>query len=327
MSDKERMDRAKRIRQMREGNRDGDDAETDDATATETGEAARSDGSTPDSGVESEEMTREATTTNEGTPGEETRASEAASTDGGATAAPGGSEPTGPDGTGTSDSAGTTGTPDPERAEAENAAPAAEADAVPEEVPAVSGSTASVPSAEEMEAALEGATGAVDATPDEETAPPAGPAGIAGGTATTQDAETRVLEFTLADEQYCLDIEYIEEIVKQEQVTRVPNTPAFVEGVVDLRGQITTILNPKVVIGKDDTTAGDLIVVFDSEAFEDQGHMGWVVDDVRQVSPIADEQVNDPPMQEEYINGVIDRDGDDGFVIWTTPDLVLEAAD
>ncbi|PSQ61667.1 MAG: chemotaxis protein CheW, partial [Halobacteriales archaeon SW_8_66_22] len=139
--------------------------------------------------------------------------------------------------------------------------------------------------------------------------------------------ETRVLEFTLNDEHYCLDIEYIEEIVREETITRVPNTPAFVEGVVDLRGQITTILNPKVTIGKPDTTPGDLIVVFDSDAFEDQGHVGWVVDGVRQVSLISDAEVNDAPVEDEHINGVIDRADEDLFVVWTTPELVITEAE
>jgi purine-binding chemotaxis protein CheW len=198
----------------------------------------------------------------------------------------------------------------------------------------VAGTTASVPSAEEMETAMaqtgevvEAAGGSDPAgTPTEEGDSAAGPAGVAGES-TAREEETRVLEFALADERYCLDIEYIEEIVKQETITRVPNTPEFVEGVVDLRGQITTILNPKVPIGKADTEAGDLIVVFDAEAFDDQGAIGWVVDDVRQVSPVTDDQVNDPPMGDDYINGVIDREDDEAFVIWTTPDLALEDAD
>jgi len=138
--------------------------------------------------------------------------------------------------------------------------------------------------------------------------------------------QTRVLEFTLHDEHYCLAIDYIKEIVKEETITRVPNTPAFVEGVVDLRGQITTILNPKVTIEKPDTAAGELIVVFDSDAFEDQGHVGWVVDDVRQVSLISHAEVNDPPIEDEHINGVIDRDDEEEFVIWTSPELVFTEA-
>ncbi|PSP41315.1 chemotaxis protein CheW, partial [Halobacteriales archaeon QH_2_66_30] len=176
---------------------------------------------------------------------------------------------------------------------------------------------APLPEADELEEALTGAgteSEAETVTPDVAEVDEEGDDG--GG------EETRVLEFTLSDEHYCLDIEYIEEIVKEETITRVPNTPAFVEGVVDLRGQITTILNPKVTIGKPDTTPGDLIVVFDSDAFEDEGHVGWVVDDVRQVSLISDAEVNDAPVEDEHINGVVDRADEDSFVVWTTPELV-----
>jgi purine-binding chemotaxis protein CheW len=189
------------------------------------------------------------------------------------------------------------------------------------------GVTAPLPDTETLEDALDEDDGG-----DVETAAPDGEEEMtaAPGAETeteTQEEETRVLEFRLDDEYYCLDIAYIEEIVKEETITRVPNTPEYVQGVVDLRGQITTILNPKVTLDKENTEADQLIVVFDSEAFEDQGHIGWVVDDVRQVSPITDSEVNDPPVEDDHINGVIDREDDDQFVIWTSPDLALEEAD
>lgn len=259
MSDNERMERAKRIRQMREGQRDGEEERDDDTNSSGDG-------------------------------GGESPAPEA----------------------------------EPEDNGQDGPTPA-------EVVENVAGMSTSVPDTDEMEAAMEQTIEQAETvqsdtadSPDEEGG--AAPAGIAERS-TSNEADTRVLEFTLANEQYCLDIEYIEEIVKEETITRVPNTPDFVEGVVDLRGQITTLLNPKVAIGKDDQSAGDLIVVFDAEAFDDQGHIGWVVDDVRQVSPVTDDQVNDPPMGEDYINGVIDRDDDEEFVIWTTPNLALEEAE
>jgi purine-binding chemotaxis protein CheW len=153
------------------------------------------------------------------------------------------------------------------------------------------------------------------------------PAGVeTDADTTTTRTETRVLEFTLGDEQYCLDIEYIEEIVKRETITRVPNTPAFVEGVVDLRGQITTILNPKEVIGIEEEGSEQLIVVFDDDEFDEQGNIGWLVDEVKQVTPIVEDEVNESPMEREYINGIIDRDEDEEFVIWTSPDLALDEA-
>jgi purine-binding chemotaxis protein CheW len=194
------------------------------------------------------------------------------------------------------------------------------------------GAKAPLPDADQLETALADPATDPDTEPDEspehdehEQTEQAPTEDTADETATeAANEETRVLEFTLDDEHYCLDIQYIEEIVKQETITRVPNTPEFVEGVVDLRGQITTILNPKVTLEKDNDDPGELIVVFDGEAFEDQGYIGWIVDDVRQVSPITDSEVNDPPMGESYINGVVDRDDEEQFVIWTTPELALE---
>jgi len=141
---------------------------------------------------------------------------------------------------------------------------------------------------------------------------------------TTAEDETRVLEFALGEERYCLDIEYVEEIVKRETVTRVPNTPDFVAGVVDLRGQITTILDPKVLFDIDVEGSEDLIVVFDPDGLGDQGAIGWLVDDVNQVMPVADSEVNPSPVDQNHVEGVVDRDGE--FVIWTTPELAVEDA-
>ncbi|MDS0283031.1 chemotaxis protein CheW [Haloarcula onubensis] len=143
----------------------------------------------------------------------------------------------------------------------------------------------------------------------------------------TQSEETvRVLEFSLGEEYYCLDIEYVEEIVKRDTVTRVPNTPAFVDGVVDLRGQITTILEPKEMMDIESEGEQNLIIVFDPEQFEDQGAIGWVVDEVRQVVPIPESEVNHPPVDADYINGVVDRDEYEQFVIWVEPEDALAQA-
>ncbi|MFB6308163.1 MAG: chemotaxis protein CheW, partial [Haloarculaceae archaeon] len=182
-----------------------------------------------------------------------------------------------------------------------------------------------LPDQEQLEAA-----GAVSAASSamggaEETTP-AAPGVTEETVGTTEEESTRVLEFRLGDERYCLDITYVEEIVKLESITRVPNTPEYVEGVVDLRGQITTILDPKDMLDIDEAGDEDLIVVFDPDAFEEQGAIGWIVDEVQQVVPIVESEVNDPPVDEPYINGVVDREDEDEFVIWTEPDVALEEA-
>ena len=154
-----------------------------------------------------------------------------------------------------------------------------------------------------------------------------GGARAAMGEESSQSEEVvRVLEFSLGDEYYCLDIEYVEEIVKRDAVTRVPNTPAFVDGVVDLRGQITTILEPKAMMNIESEGEQNLIVVFDPAQFEEQGAVGWVVDEVRQVVPVTESEINNPPVDADYINGVIDRDDHEQFVIWIEPEDALTQA-
>lgn len=140
------------------------------------------------------------------------------------------------------------------------------------------------------------------------------------------DAETtRVVEFVLGDDRYCLEIDHIEEIVEREAVTRVPNTPAAVEGVVDLRGTITTILDPKVTLGID-SEPGDHILVFDPETFDDEEHVGWAVDDVTRVETVPETAVKAAPADREHVRGVVDREDEDRLVVWTTPWLAVEDA-
>ena len=344
MSDEdERMDRARRIRQMREGRRstapdEESTAETDDDPSTDTDarEAATDDQSdTTDQSVADRESDLAATESESDSTATDTEVSsvpigtepdqvaEDTSTSVDDASAAASSEttrpasesdeidgPTGdeewfddapadtnqPDSTDESGGAGAGGTADPEVTE--TAAAAASAAAAFE-----------VDEAEQVQPTGESTTTDPETTSEEPE----------------QEEEIRVLEFRLGDEHYCLDIEHVEEIVKEESVTRVPNTPEHVHGVVDLRGQITTILDPKIALDIAEDDGEQLIVVFGAETFEDQGHAGWIVDEVRQVLPITESEVKESPLDRQSIKGVIERDEE--FVIWTTPDVALEEAE
>jgi len=182
-----------------------------------------------------------------------------------------------------------------------------------------------LPDQDDIDAAIEAADGSVATaeTSDAEDAPR--DPGAVDSVSTTEES-TRVLEFTLGDEHYCIDISLVEEIVKRDSVTRVPNTDEYIEGVVDLRGQITTILDPKALMDIDAAGSETLMIVFDPDAFDDQGALGWIVDEVQQVAPIAESEVNQPPVDEDYIRGVVDRDDSDEFVIWTKPEVAIKLA-
>jgi len=137
-----------------------------------------------------------------------------------------------------------------------------------------------------------------------------------------QSATTgQVLEFALGDETYCVSIDYVTEIVDVGDLTSVPNAPAHVEGVMDLRGRTTSIVDPKVVFGIDGEGAAKRIIVFDPDIVDDQAAAGWLVDEVFQVVQITPDQVDRSPANDTgSIRGVVKRDDD--FVIWVDPAVV-----
>lgn len=124
----------------------------------------------------------------------------------------------------------------------------------------------------------------------------------------------QVLEFALGSERYCVDISYIDEIVDVKDIVVVPNTPPQVEGVMDLRGETTKIINPKVVLDIEDDGEGKRIVVFESD--DSDGTIGWLVDEVFEVTRITSDSV-DRTVARDTVRGVVQRDH--GFVVWANP--------
>ena len=136
--------------------------------------------------------------------------------------------------------------------------------------------------------------------------------------------KSQVLEFKLGEETYCVSIDYVTEIVDVGDLTTVPNAPAYVEGVMDLRGRTTSIVNPKAVFGIDGEGAEQRVVVFEPSIVADQSAAGWLVDEVYQVVQVSPDQVDTSPTQGDgSVHGIVKRDG--AFVIWVDPAAVHTA--
>ena len=139
--------------------------------------------------------------------------------------------------------------------------------------------------------------------------------------ATETDAEhTKVLEFGLGDGTYCLDIGVIDEIVDAGELTRIPNSPEHVEGVMDLRGRTTTIVDPKTLFSIEETGPRERIVVFDDDRVSESGTVGWIVDEVFQVRDVAAADVDQGTTADDGgVHGIVKSDG--RFVVWVAPDV------
>jgi purine-binding chemotaxis protein CheW len=141
-------------------------------------------------------------------------------------------------------------------------------------------------------------------------------------TGSERTSELQVLEFKLGPETYCVDIDYVSEIVDKGSLTRVPNAPHYVDGVMDLRGRTTSIVNPKSLLNVRGESEPKRIVIFDSGQFDDDAAIGWVVDEVYQVVRVSMDDVEEPPLDnDESIRGIVKRD--DELVIWISPAAAL----
>lgn len=136
------------------------------------------------------------------------------------------------------------------------------------------------------------------------------------------DERVQVLEFGLGAERYCVSIDYVTEIVDVGDVTAVPNAPPYVEGVMDLRGRTTSIVDPTVLLGVESDFDPQRIVVFDPDTVSEDRAVGWLVDEVYQVLDVESGDVEDSPAWDDSgaLSGVVKRD--DGFLIWVDPQAI-----
>jgi len=131
-------------------------------------------------------------------------------------------------------------------------------------------------------------------------------------------SDRQVLEFRLEDRLYCVDITHVSEIVDKEELTPLPNADPHVEGVMDLRGTTTTIVNPKRVLDLEETETGERVVVLESDD-DDDANVGWLIDAVEEVVGV-DEEALDESVESGSVRGIVRRD--DEFVVWVKPDEI-----
>jgi purine-binding chemotaxis protein CheW len=106
--------------------------------------------------------------------------------------------------------------------------------------------------------------------------------------------EIQLVSFKLGKETFAVNVGQVREIGKVERITHVPKMPDFIEGVMNLRGQITTIIDLRRRFGiftDGERTAQSRIIV--AEIGENQ--LGIIVDSVEDVIRVSTQNISDPP--------------------------------
>ncbi len=117
----------------------------------------------------------------------------------------------------------------------------------------------------------------------------------------------RFLTFTLEDEVYGIEIKYVTEIIGIQSITKVPEVPDYVKGIINLRGKIIPVIDVRLKFAKpameyDDRTC---IIVIDITEIS----VGLIVDNVDEVLTIDDQDIAAPPVnktgfENRYIKGI-----------------------
>ena len=118
----------------------------------------------------------------------------------------------------------------------------------------------------------------------------------------------------LGNEQYGLDIRNIDNIVRMQQITRIPKMPSFLKGVINMRGEVIPVISMRRKMGLEDDviTKSTRIIVL---KLEQEGNVGFIVDEVKEVVTLSSREIekityNAKEDNQSLINAVGKYNGD-----------------
>ena len=118
----------------------------------------------------------------------------------------------------------------------------------------------------------------------------------------------KYLLFNIGEEVYGIGIIHVTEIIEMQKITDVPDMPAYIKGVINLRGRVIPVMNLRLRFGMEEKSYDDrtcIIIVNMGET-----SMGLIVDTVAEVHDILETNIEPPPnfkkekVRNQYISGL-----------------------
>lgn len=132
-------------------------------------------------------------------------------------------------------------------------------------------------------------------------------------TVETEEMKGRFLTFHLGGEVFGIGIQHVTEIIGLQTINKLPETPDYIQGVINLRGKIIPVIDMGMKFGseKSDYTDRTCIIVIETQELS----AGLIVDHVSEVMTIDEANIAPPPDVNgsaccRYINGVGKVDGE-----------------
>ena len=126
---------------------------------------------------------------------------------------------------------------------------------------------------------------------------------------TMENDKKQYIVITFGNEQYGIDISYVDNIVRMQKITRVPKAQPYFKGVINLRGEVVPVMSLRLKMGLEDdvfTNTSRIIIL----KLEEKGAIGVIVDEVKEVVNLSEDEIEKSPNKGKFING-IGKHGDD----------------
>lgn len=123
---------------------------------------------------------------------------------------------------------------------------------------------------------------------------------------------TQYISIYMSGELFGIDIKYVDNIVRMQHITRVPNVPAYIKGVINLRGEVIPVFSLRIKMGLEEIeeTKAFRIIILKVEG----DLVGIIVDEVREVVLLENDLIEKPyydssDSMQNLLSG-IGKDGD-----------------
>lgn len=141
------------------------------------------------------------------------------------------------------------------------------------------------------------------------------------------------LSFKLGDEIFAANVGKVLNILEMTKITKVPQAPAYMQGVINLRGTVLPVVDTRIKFGLSPTevTTNTCILVLDIQVEGEGLHVGGLVDSVQEVLEIEPHQILPPPnignrFRSQFITGMY-KLTDDDFIMLLDMDKIFNVED
>ena len=145
---------------------------------------------------------------------------------------------------------------------------------------------------------------------------------------TTVSESKQYIAIKLGSEQYGIDIKYVDNIIRNQRITRVPKAQPYFKGVINLRGEVIPVMSLRLKFGleQDEYTSATRIIII---KLEPQSAVGLIVDEVREVVELTEDAIEKHTAADlhdekaQYLSGV-GKNGDSLISLLNIASVIID---